>query len=227
MPTVSGSIQNAAGQEVLAGNGYYDPRDGSIHIDLKAGDEGSAMLSTIAHELTHFIQDWSPEKYRTFCRILMEGYSDRGQSVKELVLAKQAKYRQELGIELTYEQAYDEVIASSMESVLNDGTVMDLLDQLETVDKTLWEKLCSFLEEITDLIRRTIDAFRGVHPESPEGQSKRFCQEKFCPVSAECVCGAAASGGECRHDRGCGGPERTARAPAQAERRQAPHGLPG
>lgn len=27
---------------------------------------------------------------------------------------------------LTYEQAYDEVIASSLESVLNDGNVMDL-----------------------------------------------------------------------------------------------------
>ena len=33
--------KNAAGQEVLAGNGYYDPRDGSIHIDLKLGKEAS------------------------------------------------------------------------------------------------------------------------------------------------------------------------------------------
>lgn len=162
--------KNAAGQEVLAGNGYYDPRDGSIHIDLNAGDEGSAMLSTIAHELTHFIQDWSPEKYRTFCRILMEGYADRGQSVRELVLKKQDEYLRIFGIDLTYEQAYDEVIASSMESVLNDGNVMDLLDQLETADKSLWEKFCSFLEEIADLIHRTVQAFRNVHPESDEGR---------------------------------------------------------
>lgn len=162
--------KNAAGQEVLAGNGYYDPRDGSIHIDLNAGDEGSAMLSTIAHELTHFIQDWSPEKYRAFCKILVEGYADRGQSVRELVLKKQDEYLRIFGIELKPEQAYDEVIASSMESVLNDGNVMDLLDQLETADKTLWEKFCSILEEIADLIRRTVQAFRNVHPESDEGR---------------------------------------------------------
>ena len=162
--------KNAAGQEVLAGNGYYDPRDGSIHIDLNAGDEGNAMLSTIAHELTHFIQDWSPEKYRAFCKILMEGYADRGQSVRELVLKKQDEYLRIFGIDLTYEQAYDEVIASSMESVLNDGNVMDLLDQLETADKSLWEKFCSFLEEIADLIHRTVQAFRNVHPESDEGR---------------------------------------------------------
>ena len=48
--------------------------------------------------------------------------------------------------------------------------VNDLLDQLETVDKTLWEKLCSFLEEIADLILRTVQAFRNVHPESDEGR---------------------------------------------------------
>lgn len=162
--------KNAAGQEVPAGNGYYDPRDGSIHIDLNAGDEGSAMLSTIAHELTHFIQDWSPAKYRTFCRILMEGYTVRGNSVREMVLAKQDKYRQELGIELTNEEAYDEVIASSMESVLNDGNVMDLLDTIETRDKSLWEQIRSFLEEVAALMLRTVQAFRGVHPESPEGR---------------------------------------------------------
>ena len=162
--------KNAAGQEVTAGNGYYDPRDSSIHIDLNAGDEGSAMLSTIAHELVHFIQDWSPEKYRIFCRILMEGYTVHGNSVREMVLAKQAKYRQELGIELTSEQAYDEVIASSMESVLNDGNVMDLLDTIETKDKSLWEQIRSFLEEVAALIHRTIQAFRNVHPESPEGE---------------------------------------------------------
>lgn len=101
-----------------------------------------------------------------FCKL----HADRGQSVRELIAAKQAKYRQELGIKLIDEQAYDEVIASSMESVLNDGNVMDLLDQLETADKSLWEKFRSFLEEIADLIRRTVDAFRGVHPESPEGR---------------------------------------------------------
>jgi len=86
------------------------------------------------------------------------------------VLAKQEQYQQELGIELTYEQVYDEVIASSMESVLNDGNVMDLLDEIEHTDKTLWEKFRSFLEEILTVLGRTIEAFRGVHPQSPEGR---------------------------------------------------------
>lgn len=71
---------------------------------------------------------------------------------------------------LTYEQAYDKVIASSLESVLNDGNVMDLLDTIETKDKSLWEQIRSFVEDFAALMLRTVRAFRGVHPESPEGR---------------------------------------------------------
>lgn len=150
-------------------NGWYDPSDGSIHIDLNCGDMGSTVLCTIAHELTHFIQDWSADKYRTLCKILTEGYLEMGQSVDELVRNKQEEYRKRK-IELSYEEAFDEVIASSMEGVLNDGRVMDLLDDVETKDMSLADRIRSFLEDTAELIRDTIQAYRDVKPESPEGK---------------------------------------------------------
>ena len=150
-------------------NGWYDPSDGSIHIDLNCGDMGSTVLCTIAHELTHFIQDWSADKYRTLCKILTEGYLEMGQSVDELVRNKQEEYRKRK-IELSYEEAFDEVIASSMEGVLNDGRVMDLLDDVETRDMNLADRIRTFLEETAELIRDTIQAYRDVNPESPEGK---------------------------------------------------------
>ena len=150
-------------------NGWYDPSDGSIHIDLNCGDMGSTVLCTIAHELTHFIQDWSADKYRILCKILTEGYLEMGQSVDELVRNKQEEYRKRK-IELSYEEAFDEVIASSMEGVLNDGRVMDLLDDVETRDMSLADRIRTFLEETAELIRDTIQAYRDVKPESPEGR---------------------------------------------------------
>ena len=150
-------------------NGWYDPSDGSIHIDLNCGDMGSTVLCTIAHELTHFIQDWSADKYRTLCKILTEGYLEMGQSVDELVRNKQEEYRKRK-IELSYEEAFDEVIASSMEGVLSDGRVMDLLDDVETRDMSLADRIRTFLEETAELIRDTIQAYRDVKPESPEGK---------------------------------------------------------
>ncbi len=150
-------------------NGWYDPSDGSIHIDLNCGDMGSTVLFTIAHELTHFIQDWSADRYRTLCKILTEGYLEMGQSVDELVRNKQEEYRKRK-IELSYEEAFDEVIASSMEGVLSDGRVMDLLDDVETKDMSLADQIRSFLEDTAALIRDTIQAYRDVKPESPEGK---------------------------------------------------------
>lgn len=105
---------------------------------------GDSVMFTIAHELTHFIQDWSPTRYRKLCSILMEGFAQSNQSVKQLILYKQEEYRKK-GVDLTYDEAYDEVIASSMEGVLTDGRVMDLLDQVETIDQSLWESGQEFL----------------------------------------------------------------------------------
>ena len=74
------------GKIVKAENGFYDSKDGSIHIDLNAGSYGrGSVLFTVAHELTHFIQDWSPKHYKQLCNILMKGYAVKGQSVDELV----------------------------------------------------------------------------------------------------------------------------------------------
>jgi len=163
-------FKNAQGETVeLKENGWYDPSDGSIHIDLNCGDMGSTVLYTIAHELTHFIKDMSAVKYRTLCSIVTEGFLDHGQSVQELVKNKQKDYAA-LGQELTWEEAYDEVIASAMEGIIDDGQVMDLLDEIETRDKNLFDQVVSFLQDVADLIWETIHAYRDVKPESPEGR---------------------------------------------------------
>ena len=180
--------RNQKGQIVAADkNGWYDPGDGSIHIDLNCGDMGGTVLFTLAHELTHFIQDWSPAKYRTLCGIITEGYLDMGQSVEELILNKQEEYKAK-GESLTYEEAFDEVIASSMEGVLSNGRVMELLDEIETKDKTLYEKVRSFIEDVAALIHETIQAYRDLKPDSPEGrivQRMQGIHEQLQKVFAE------------------------------------------
>lgn len=163
-------FKNSQGKIVKATKkGWYNPADGSIHVDLNCGDMGSTVLYTIAHELGHHIKDWSAAKFRVLCGIVTEGFVSRGQSVDELVLNKQAEYR-EMGVELTYEEAYEEVICSAMEGVIDDGRVMELLDLAEKKDMSLAERLRSALRDIADLIRETIEAYRNVEPESPEGR---------------------------------------------------------
>ena len=71
-----------------ARNGFYDPKDGSIHIDLN----GDHVLFTVSHELVHFIKDWSPKQFKKMADLVMEGFNRQGLSVEELIANKQKEY---------------------------------------------------------------------------------------------------------------------------------------
>ena len=148
-------------------NGWFDPKDGSIHIDLHAGLKGEGtILFTASHELTHFIREWSPAKFKVFADFLLEQYGKKGISVDALVRNQIAKAKRN-GRDIDYDTAYEEVIADSCESMLADGEIMQKLAELKAKDKTLWEKIKSF---ITDLVAKIKAAYAGLSPDSIEGR---------------------------------------------------------
>lgn len=156
--------------EKKAPNGYYDPSDGSIHIDLNAGQDGKGtMLFTVAHELTHFIKDWSSVKYRALADALVKQYQKRGVTVSELVDNQIAKAKQN-GREISRQEAFDEVVADSMESMLADENASAFLERLAQRDKGLKEKIVSWLKELAAKLKNALSAYKDVKPDSPEGK---------------------------------------------------------
>ena len=156
--------------EKKAPNGYYDPSDGSIHIDLNAGQSGKGtMLFTVAHELTHFIKDWSSVKYRALADALVKQYQKRGVTVSELVDNQIAKAKQN-GREISRQEAFDEVVADSMESMLADENASAFLEWLAQRDKGLKEKIVSWLKELAAKLKNALSAYKDVKPDSPEGK---------------------------------------------------------
>ncbi|MBR2311327.1 MAG: hypothetical protein IKA47_12490 [Oscillospiraceae bacterium] len=148
-------------------NGWYDPKDGSIHINLRAGHNSEGvMVFTLAHELTHFIRDWSPAKFRTLSGFLAEQYAKKGQSVDELIRQQQLDAKED-GRTLTYEQAHEEWVADSMEQMLTDGTILEKLEQLRQKDAGLVEKIKTFIE---GFVKRLRDAYKGVNAQTREGR---------------------------------------------------------
>lgn len=151
----------------IGANGWYDTKDGSIHIDLHAGATGEGtMLFTAAHELTHFIKQWSPAKFKVLANFLMEEYGRKGVSVEALVLKQMEKARKS-GRTLTYAAAYEEVIADSMETMLSDGKIVEKLGKLKQQDKSLWQKIRDYVRDLAAKIRKVYD---GLTPDSEEGQ---------------------------------------------------------
>ena len=102
-----------------APNGFYDPRTGEIYIDLAAGNDfQGTMLFTVAHELTHFMRQWSPEHFTKIARIVFKHGGMKG-NVSALVAAKQAKAKAK-GKPISYDTAMEEAVADGMETILKD-----------------------------------------------------------------------------------------------------------
>ena len=149
-----------------APNGKYY-KDGSIHIDLNAGSDGKGtILFTAAHELTHYIKQWSPAKFKVLADFLMEQYGKANISVDTLVKQQISKAKRN-GRDIDYDTAYEEVVADSMESMLTDGKVAEKLALLKTKDKGLWNKIKQFFAELAAKIR---EVYKGLDPESREGR---------------------------------------------------------
>lgn len=165
-----------------APNGIYRSSDGTIHIDLNAGDNGQgAVAYAVAHEATHFIKDWSETKYQTYADILIEAAESKGISYDSLLdrqLAKQAALEENRGksAEELQELAYDETIAEMSETILTDTDAAQRVSQeLYKQDRTLWKKIKDFF---TGLVEKLRNAYKGIDPDSDMGRvMKRAIQD--------------------------------------------------
>lgn len=148
-------------------NGWYDPKTGEIHIDIQAGEKGEGtILFTAAHELSHFIYQWSPAKFKILADFLVEQYGKRGQSVADLVRAQQEKAKRN-GRKLGWSEAYQEMVADSMETMLADGKITEKLMELRARDKGLVQKIRVWFK---DFAKRLRAAYKNMGTETTEGR---------------------------------------------------------
>ena len=165
--------KDANGNIKKAPNGFYNQADGSIWIDLNAGKKGEGMMMyTVAHELTHFIKQWSPTKFKVLADFLVEQYGKKGVSVASLVREQQAKAKRN-NRELSYDEAFEEMVADSMESMLVDGEVIRKLAQK---DKGLFNKIKAWID---NLLNRLKEVYKGYSPDSKEGNMVLEMQKSF------------------------------------------------
>lgn len=148
-------------------NGSYDPETNTIELDVSAGVQGKdTVLFTAAHELTHFIAEWSPDKFKVFANFLVKNYERKGINVNQIV-EERMQTAEANGRELDYDTAFEEVIADSCESFLRDSHLADRLVELAKADMTLFEKIKSYIKGLLEKVRK---AYAGLLPDSKEGR---------------------------------------------------------
>lgn len=104
------------------------------------------VLAIVGHEMTHRMQELAPTEYRTFRDIVAQEEQDGIQKRIDSYAAQ--------GVELTYEQAMDEVVADYAGRLIDDGKVLDDFIQRHRDDRTL-------LQKVLDAIRSLIDKLTG------------------------------------------------------------------
>lgn len=100
----------------------------------------------IGHEMTHRMQELAPTEYRTFRDLAAQEKRD---SIQKRIDAYAAQ-----GVELTYEQAMDEVAADYAGQLIDEGKVLDDFIERHRDDRTL-------LQKVRDAIRSLIDKLTG------------------------------------------------------------------
>lgn len=165
-----------------APNGIYRSSDGTIHIDLNAGDNGQGTVAyALAHETTHFIQDYSPAKFETYAELIIAAAESKGISYDSLLarqlarLSEMEEYKNLSETELQ-DIAYDETIAEMSETILTDTDAANRLSQqIYKQDKTLWQKIKDFF---TGLVEKLRNAYKDSDPDSDIGRMlKRAVQD--------------------------------------------------
>ena len=71
------------------------------------------------------------------------------------------------------------IVAASLEGIMADGRVMELMQKLEAEDKSLGVKVKKFFQDIGNMIRKAIDTYKGSLPDSAEGRLIRQMEDIY------------------------------------------------
>ena len=161
------SKKNAAGISI-GDSGRYDPNTNTIYIDVNAGKSviQDSIIFTASHELTHWMREQAPVKFQEFAQFLMEEYGKNNVPIDQLIQEKIKEY----GGDLSYMDAYEEVVAESCQEFLRDSEAKDKLMKRASKDRSLIQRIGEYIQ---GLLERMLQAVRQWKAEGPEAQYMR------------------------------------------------------
>ena len=150
------------GGKYLGVNGAY--RDGTIYLDVNAGKNNvdigeTAILKTMSHELTHFIQKNSGQ-YEALKEFVANHVLESGDSIERL--ARQKIDNDSTG-ELTMDGAMDKVVADACEMMLRNT---EAVQRLANENRSLAEKIRDWIGDFVKKLRAAFKGDRATHDEA-------------------------------------------------------------
>lgn len=149
------------GDRTISAEGIY--YDGTVYLNMRAGNFGeNAIMRTAAHELTHYIQETSPQMYADLKKAIIDTYYKGSEDTfAGLVREKQDVYKN-----MSLEEISDEVIADACEMMLKDGSAVN---KLMKDNITLGNRIKTWMDAFLNKIKAAFTkAFKGVEVSKSE-----------------------------------------------------------
>lgn len=162
--TLVKSRTDSKGHFVGAQGIFY--KNGHVYLDINAGMIDAktgqrTVVLTAAHELTHFIRAYNEEGYKALRSFVTEELMKQGLSLERLVAQKRARSP----VALSYDEAMEEVIADSCETMLTDTSKLkQFASQHPAEARTIADWLNKFLDKISS-------AFKGLKAAHTEAEA--------------------------------------------------------
>ena len=152
-------------------SGLYYVGTNDIWLDIRAGISGSGtILFTAAHELTHFVADWSQHQFKRFSDFLVKELSLNKQDIADMMAAKRAELAAAGETDLSDDAVYEEVICDCAETFLTSEHLEESLSRLAKQDKPLHTKVLSWLKKFFGKLKSALKYYDGVQAETDAGR---------------------------------------------------------
>ena len=135
-------------------NGKYE--DGEVYLSVQ-GDRDLPYI--FSHEITHHMQDFAPVEYNELKELIRQAWAEKG-GIDEAVNDKIAQYA-ENDVQLTYEDALDEIIADSTYEMIQDE---GFAEQLCSENRTLSQKILDAIKNVLSKLRQVLVEGDGFTP---------------------------------------------------------------
>lgn len=154
---------------ITSDNGWFDPKDGSIHLDINAGSDGrGVILFTAAHELTHLLRRGNAEMYEQLKFFLFDRFIGRfGGGITNRLIDKQISKARRQGREIDPDTAEEEVVADAFEIMLASEDVAQTLIDMGNTSGELATEVVDYIHHLYDTINKF---YADTNPDSEEGR---------------------------------------------------------
>ena len=168
---------------VISANGMYITGTNEIWIDLNAGNSGGGtMIYTVAHEISHYIRQWSPAKWQVMADFVLEQYGEHGNDATAHLQRQMDKIRKRPNAptgNALMELAHEEMVCDALSEMLVDGNVAQKLSELKQKDRTLWDKIKDAIRNLLERWGVVRAEYAGRTPDAAEAQFLRGMDEAF------------------------------------------------